>query len=690
MPETTSRPIETAAPHTKAASEPNPQPKPLDSLDTIRVVGEIEQLATSEIAEDQFFRQWSEKTSQVTGAVASAVWLVDIGDRIGLLSDRNLNAIGLTGDRSAMQRNLLLVGSVLKMGEPVVHVPGQTGALELPTDHVVLMVPLRLNDNVVGVAEHFLTTDSLEVHRLEHLQLLEESAAYAGRYLAWRDETNSPDRQIGFWSEFERVVGDLHRSLDPQDVALTAANDGRNLLKCDRVSIAVKRGVRTEIVAVSGQARVKRRSNLIRTMRQLAKPIVRVGQPITYVGNTEGLPPSLLKPLTNFVKESRSRMVRVVPLMEPTPLMESDRQKDKRRYRSRNCFGVLIIERTSEGWLTPPKLKQSEMLADHLGTALHNARTHHRIFMLPVWKFLGRMWQAFHGRIVWQTLMVFLFLAGIACGLAFIPAEYRVEGTGQLMPSVRQEIFAPWDGEVVELAVRGGDHVRQGDVLLKLRNDELNTQQLDTRGRLAEKQQLLKTLEAGIAAASRESKREEEIRLRGRYAQTAIEIRSLSQQLTELEAQLEKLTLRAPIDGTIATFQVEQLLLSRPVRRGERLLEVMNEDGPWQLELLLPERRLGHLLEATSVSETSELPVDFVLATDPESRFSGTLGEIATRTSVSAADGSVIDVHVSVDADQIDGRRIGAEVRGKINCGQKSLFYVLFGDVVEFAQCHLW
>ena len=688
MPETTTRPTQPNAERLNATAERDS--KPLDSRVAVQIINDIEQLATSEIAEDQFFGQWLAKTSQQTGAIASAVWMLDGSERIGLLSDRNLPDVGLSGDRSAMQRNLVVLASVLKTREPVVHVPGASGSFELPTDHVLLLVPLRLGDRVVGVAEHFLSTDSPELHRLEHLQFLEEAAAYAGRYLAWRDETTSPDRQLGFWSDFEKMISGLHRSLDPQEVALTAVNDGRKLLKCDRVSIAVKRGVRTEIVAVSGQARVKRRSNLIRTMRQLARPIVRAGQPITYVGNTEGLPPSLLKPLTNFVKESRSRMVRLVPLVEPTPLMESDRQKDKRKYRSQKCFGVLIVERTTEGWLTPPQLKQTELLADHLGTALHNARTHHRILLLPLWKFLGRMWQAFHGRIVWQTILAICLLAGIACGLAFIPADYRVEGTGQLMPSVRQEIFAPWDGEVVELAITGGDHVSQGDVLLKLRNDELNTQQLDTRGRLAEKQQLLKTLEAGIAAASREAKREEEIRLRGRYAQTAIEIRGLSQQLTELESQIEKLTIRAPIDGTISTFQVEQMLLNRPVRRGERLLEVMNENGPWRLELKLPERRLGHLLEASEATGITELPVDFVLATDPESRFQGTLGEIATRTSVSATDGSVIDVFVGVDADLIEQRRIGAEVRGKIHCGQKSLFYVLFGDVVEFAQSHLW
>ena len=34
--------------------------------------------------------------------------------------------------------------------------------------------------------------------------------------------------------------------------------------------------------------------------------------------------------------------------------------------------------------------------------------------------------------------------------------------------------------------------------------------------------------------------------------------------------------------------------------------------------------------------------------------------------------------------------RIGAEVTAKIHCGQRSLGYVLFGDVVEFVQRYFW
>ncbi len=113
-----------------------------------------------------------------------------------------------------------------------------------------------------------------------------------------------------------------------------------------------------------------------------------------------------------------------------------------------------------------------------------------------------------------------------------------------------------------------------------------------------EKQQLLSSLEANIQEAGRLSSREEEIRLRGRHAQTTAEIQGIAQQVRLLEEQQAGLTLRAPFDGVVVSSQPELALLNRPVRRGDVLLEVFDESGPWQLELQVPEHRAGHVLTA--------------------------------------------------------------------------------------------
>jgi hypothetical protein len=154
---------------------------------------------------------------------------------------------------------------------------------------------------------------------------------------------------------------------------------------------------------------------------------------------------------------------------------------------------------------------------------------------------------------------------------------------------------------------------------------------------------------------------------------------------------MENLTVRSPIDGVVATFQIEKNLLNRPVRRGELLLQVMNvESDHWQLELQVPEYRMGHLLSALAEAEDHTLPVEYFLRTNVETTYEANVTRVATRTSESAEEGTVVEVFADIPPQALPSRRIGAEVQAKIDCGQRSLFYVLFGDVVEFFQRHLW
>ncbi len=63
---------------------------------------------------------------------------------------------------------------------------------------------------------------------------------------------------------------------------------------------------------------------------------------------------------------------------------------------------------------------------------------------------------------------------------------------------------------------------------------------------------------------------------------------------------------------------------------------------------------------------------------------------MSTRADASPAGGSVIELHVEPTGQALPEYRIGAEVNAKVHCGQRSLFYVLFGDVVEFIRKRLW
>ena len=59
--------------------------------------------------------------------------------------------------------------------------------------------------------------------------------------------------------------------------------------------------------------------------------------------------------------------------------------------------------------------------------------------------------------------------------------------------------------------------------------------------------------------------------------------------------QLE-LDVKSPINGLVVTWDLRNRLIHRPVQRGQVLLRVADPDGPWQLELHMPENRVGHIV----------------------------------------------------------------------------------------------
>lgn len=50
----------------------------------------------------------------------------------------------------------------------------------------------------------------------------------------------------------------------------------------------------------------------------------------------------------------------------------------------------------------------------------------------------------------------------------------------------------------------------------------------------------------------------------------------------------------------IVTWQVRDRLLLRPVEKGQVLLAVADKTGPWELEVHMPDDRLGHVNRAAT------------------------------------------------------------------------------------------
>jgi hypothetical protein len=485
----------------------------------------------------------------------------------------------------------------------------------------------------------------------------------------------------------------MHNHLRVKDVAQVAANDGRRWLGVDRVSVAERIGNKLKLLSISGSQSVNPRSNVVQLLTSLSDKVVRSGERLTFDGESRTLPPLIEQPLADYLHESRTRAVVISPLFDPVAMKkftEAGIRGEKEPVPRPKPLGALVVEQISDHPLPRDLDDRLDRLTAHTALAMRNAQEHERIFLMPLWRFLGGYTSWFRGRRLAQWALGLTAAAAVAAALTYVQWDYRAEGKGRLMPIVRQEVFAPWDGDVLQVNVATGVPVKAGDTLLVLKNDELQARLLAQQNALAEKETQVASARAQLSESSTGMTRQQINELQFKELQLLAEIKGVELQVATLEKQMDALTVKAQIDGVVATFRVEELLRLRPVRRGELLLEVMDPTKDWRLELDVAENRLGHMLEAQSQSGNHQLPLTYILATATEKTWRGSLETIGSRAMVSEKEGAVVPVFATPTAPLPDDPQIGAEVIAKINCGKKALGYVLFGDVIEFFRKKLW
>ena len=259
-------------------------------------------------------------------------------------------------------------------------------------------------------------------------------------------------------------------------------------------------------------------------------------------------------------------------------------------------IGCLVIEQTADSRPQPKLEVRSEMLAEHVGAVLWHAHRHDRILFLRLWQTLGHMREWFHGRKLAKTLAIIGGVAAVVAVLCLVPWDYRVVGKGKLMPVRRQKIFAPENGNVIKIAVKDGDKVKANALLVKLHNEQLIAELHDNESKWKQSSQQSRSYLAEEDAARHEGDRKAELQADAGRLKADLEWQGLEKIVKILESASDSLEVRSPIDGTVASFQLDQILQDRPVQQGELLLDIMDETGPWQLELEVEGNRMGHLL----------------------------------------------------------------------------------------------
>ncbi|MFN9624759.1 MAG: efflux RND transporter periplasmic adaptor subunit [Planctomycetota bacterium] len=670
------------------------------------LVNEVAELSKSDVGAAEFYPAVLQKVVNALAARGGAVWLLDgeNGLRLAHHIDISPNLIDANNNEAISHGRLL--GRLIQKGTPELVPPfsasEQTGEAN-PTPFLLVTSPLASPNGPVGLLEVFQRAQTPPEAQVGYLKFVKHITDLVGDWLQGHTLQQVSNRQE-LWQQSDQFARLVHENLDLRDTAFTIANEGRRLIDCDRVSVAILKGGKAKVVAISGQDSIENRSNNVQALNNLATRVIKSGEPLWYDGSTEDLPAQLEEAIEDYVDLSHGRTVTVLPIRQPERKLEGDvlaerNETNEARVR-RDIIGALIVEQI-ETQLSRQTLEgRVDLVYEHACRAISNSMNHSNILFMPLWRFLDRCLWMFRGSALPKTASILGLLATGLLSMFLITMDFDLQGNGKLKPTVERQVFAHADGEVEAVMVKHGQVVKKDQPLVKLKNNELEQQIQTTRGQYKQTLQQAYGLKRQLDSATTLTEAER-IRVQQDYNQAEQEAFNRQAELNILVERQSKLDRLSPIDGLVTTWDVEKVLAARPVVTGQVLMTVADPDKPWEVEVMMPEKRMRYLDGAFAnerVVKTDDkgekyLDVEIILMTKPDTKHYGKLYQpaVGQRAELDPEDGAVVRLRcVPNDKALLEiSKRPGARVMADVKCGKRSVAFVVFYEVIEWIRANV-
>lgn len=263
-----------------------------------------------------------------------------------------------------------------------------------------------------------------------------------------------------------------------------------------------------------------------------------------------------------------------------------------------------------------------------------------------------------------------LVIAGLAAGLValalvlLLPSAYRISAPARLEGVVQRSLTAPVSGFLQQVHARPGDHVKAGQVLAELADQDMRVEQRGLQTELAQHEN------ARMSAQAR-SDRTEFIVSQGRAE-------SIRAKLAMLAQQLERIQLRAPFDGIVIKGDLSQSI-GAPVELGAELITLAPDTG-YRVIVEVEETEIadvkvgqsGRLMLAAMPSQPLLIRVDRItpLATTDEGRH-------------------YFPVYATLDS-ETSALRPGMQGYAKIEVDQRSMLFNWYRQAMNWLRIKAW
>lgn len=224
-----------------------------------------------------------------------------------------------------------------------------------------------------------------------------------------------------------------------------------------------------------------------------------------------------------------------------------------------------------------------------------------------------------------------------------------VSASGKIQPEVEVILRPEVSGQIIELPVKEGDYVEEGDLLLRIkpdiyeaRIDEIKASLLTQKARQEQARANLllaeslynrqkKLFETGAISEAEYMQAKTEYEAQKANLRAAeYQVQSVEAQLQQAQEELQKTIMRAPSSGTISKLAVEEgeRVLGNELSIGTELMRIAEMN---QLEVLVDVNEND--IVGVSLGDTASIEVDAY----PEQVFKGVVTEIANSAVVTGA-----------------------------------------------------
>jgi hypothetical protein len=435
-----------------------------------------------------------------------------------------------------------------------------------------------------------------------------------------------------------------------QQVLFDVANHISKQLGCSRVAIGLARDRTVKVATLSNAAWFEANAAVIKAYVAAMEETCDAQAPQSYRRPAPGEAVAVAVEEgahARLARESGACSILSVPLMLGS-----------------ECIGVLMLERDTDDGFDVPTRAWVDTVAVLLPGLIDQKRVAERGYLTRLGedgrKLLERLFKP--GYLIWK----FSASLGVLCVLvlALVDVEYRVSAKTVVEGQVQRSAVAPFEGFVAASYVRAGDTVKQGQVLCLLDDRDLKLEQQRYQSEREQHSRKLREAMANHELA--------QVQILGAQLQQA------EAQLALVEDRLRRVRITAPFDGVVISGDLSQLIGS-PVELGKKLFDVAPLHA-YRVILQVDERDMRHL----ALGQQGKLLI------------SGVVGEplplqVSKITPVAnAQDGRNFFRVEATLANMPAHLRPGMEGIGKVNTGQRGLWWIITHNFTDWLRLSLW